>query len=132
MAALANAKTNGPSFGNAVEIFRIVYDFAADAGAEGSLDVFVADAACVVKLRHMAVKTAFESLGALTLSCGKAAGGVEFLDTVGLGALTANSIHTPDDPDDIYLAAGQKIDMTIGGADATAGKAEFVLEVVKF
>ena len=131
MAAVKDVKTNGAGFSNVKGLVRVVYDFSKDAGAVGSLDLLVADSTCLVSLVHAAVKTAVTG-AAMTLSCGKAAGGVEFMSAVAVASLTLNSLHVDATPAPLRLVAGEKIDMTIGTAVATAGKVEFVFEIVKY
>ena len=132
MAVLADKKTLGAPFNNAAELVRVVYDFARDGGALADYDVFEAQSACVVQLKHMAVKTAVTSGGALVLDLGKNAGGTEFFSDKALAALTLNSLHVTSGPAAIRLAAGDKVVLGIEGAAATAGKLEIVLEVVSF
>jgi hypothetical protein len=109
-----------------------VYDFSKDTGAVADYDVLEADSACVVSLKHMAVKTAVTSGGSLVLDLGKSAGGTEFFSDKAVAALTANSIHVTSAPAAVRLASGEKIVMGIEAAAATAGKLEMVFEVVKF
>jgi hypothetical protein len=126
---LDDKKTVGASFGNAVEVVRVVYDFANDTGAQADLDVLVAESACVVHLKHAIVKTAVTSGGAAVLDLGKGDGGTEMWSNKAKAALTLNSLHLATAP--VYLAATEKIVLGIEAADLTAGKIEFVFEIVK-
>lgn len=131
MAVLKDKKVAGPGFTNAVEVVRVEYDFAKDTGAVADYDVLEADAACVVTLKHMLVKTAVTSGGALVVDLGKEAGGTEFFSDKAVGALTLNSVHMPAAPAGVYLADGGKIVLGLEAAAATAGKLEMVFEIVK-
>lgn len=132
MAILADKKLGGAGFSNAVELVRVVYDFAVDGGAIADYDVFEADSACVVSLKHMAVKAAVTSAGAMVLDLGKSAGGTEFFSDKAVAVLTLDSLHLPAAPAAVRLAAGDKVVMGIEAAAATAGKLEMVFEVVKY
>ena len=132
MAVLKDKKVAGAVFANDAEIVRVVYDFTKDGGAVANYDVLVADSACVVSLKHMAVKTAVTSGGSMTLDLGKGAGGTEFFSNKAVAALTANSIHVTSAPAAVRLASGEKVVMALEVAAATAGKVEMVFEVVKF
>ena len=132
MPALKDVKTVGGGFSNAAELVRVVYDFAKDGGALSDLDVLVADSDCVVSLKHMAVKTAVTSGGALVLDLGKGAGGTEFFSDKAVAALTLNSLHLTSAPAAVHLAKDEKVVLGIEGAAATAGKLEMVFEVVRF
>lgn len=131
MAVLKDKVTTGPGFTNAVEVVRVVYDFTKDGGAVADYDVLEADAACVVSLKHMLVKTAATSGGAMVLDLGKGAGGTEFFSDKAVAALTLNSVHMPSAPVGVYLADGEKIVLGIEAFAATAGKLEMVFEIVK-
>ena len=130
MALLKNKKIGGAGFPNAAEITRAVYDFAQDTGAIASYEVFEAQNDCVVSLKHMAVKAAVTLSGALTLDLGKGSAGTEILSNKAVATLTLDSIHVGAAP--VKLSAGDKICMNIEAFAATAGKLEFVLEVVKY
>lgn len=132
MAVLVDKKTVGAGFSNAAEIVRVVYDFAVDGGSVADFDVLEADSACVVSLKHMAVKTAVTSGGSLVLDLGKSAGGTEFFSDKAVATLTLASIHAPAAPAAVYLPAAGKIVMGIEAAAATAGKLEMVFEVVRY
>jgi hypothetical protein len=130
MAVLADKKIAGAGFGNSKELVRVVYDFANDTGAVADYDVLVADSACVVHLVHASVKTAVTSGGSLVVDLGKGAGGTEMWSDKAVAALTLNSLHLATGP--VYLAAAEKIVLGLEAAAATAGKVEFVFEVIKY
>lgn len=129
MASLKGKVTGGAGFTNEAQIVRVVYDFAVDGGATGSLDMFVCDTDCIVKLKGAIARAAVTSGGSMTLSAGKATAGTGFLSAIAVASLTLNSIQTSSAA--IHLAAGDKLDMTIGAAAATAGKIEFIFEILK-
>lgn len=132
MAVLKDKQLAGGTFGNAVELVRVVYDFAKDTGAIADYDVIEAEGACVVKLKHMSVKTAVTSGGALVLDLGKSAGGTEFFSDKAVAALTLDSVHVTAAPAAVRLADGEKIVMGIEAFAATAGKLEMVFELTKY
>jgi hypothetical protein len=129
---LKDKKTVGAPFTNAVELVRVVYDFAEDTGAIADYDVLEAVDACVVSLKYMAVKTAVTSAGALVLDLGKGDGGTEFFSDKAVAALTLNSLHLTAAPAAVRLAAGEKVVMGIEAFAATAGKLEMVFEVARY
>ena len=134
MTAVAKYKKEGGGMGNDSHFVRAVYDFSVDAGAIGVLDLFEADGACVIKSFHAVVETAFTSGGAATLTAGVQGGDVDvLLAAVALGSLTANSVHGEavalNLP--IYLADGAILQQDIKVAAYTAGKIEYVFEVMK-
>jgi len=134
MTAVVKDKKAGGGFGVGSEFVRIVYDFDADAGATGVLDLFVADGACVIKSFHAVVKTTFTSGGSATLTAGVQSGDVDvMLAAVAVASLTANSVHGEavalNFP--IYLADGGILQQNILVAAMTAGKIEYVIEVMK-
>jgi hypothetical protein len=130
MAVLVDVKNNaGPTFPNAVEIVRATWDFAVDGGAVAFYDILVADSACLVSLRSMHVRTAVTSGGSLTLDVGKGSAGSEMVSNKAVAAMTLNNITVGAAP--VYLAANEKIAMNLEVAAATAGKIDFVFEIVK-
>jgi hypothetical protein len=128
--SLADKKIVGPSFPNAVEVVRVVWDFAVDGGAIADYDVLEASAECIVKLRHAHALTALESSDAINIDLGKGDGGVEFMSNA-LKASLAGNLCNVGTGAAVYLAAGNKIVMGIEAYAATAGKVEFVFEVIK-
>lgn len=132
MAALIDAKTIAHPFGNERSMVRITWDYSRDGGAAGDFDVLIADGAILVKCIGAIVKSAVTSGGLLDLDLGKGAGGVEFLSSVAVASLTLNSFQVSATSAFIKLADGEKIVMGIDTAAATAGKIEFIFEVVKF
>lgn len=141
MAAVVDARTVTPGFGNALELVRVEYDFAKDGGATGALDLLTATSAMVVVAAWLTVKTTCTSGGSATVKVGVTGDDDRFVNTTqgavaNLTALatiippalegTPNVIATP-----VALAAGEKVLMTIGTAALTAGKFEVVLVLAK-
>jgi len=133
MPALKDVKTQGAGFSNDAGLVRVVYDFAVDTGAVADYTVMTADSACVVRLKHVAVKAAMTSGGLMTVDLGKGTAGVQFMSAVAVASLTLNSIVLPPAATAaVYLAAGEIINLGINVAAGTAGSLEVVLEVIKF
>lgn len=127
---MKDQKKVGAPFPNASEMVRVVYDFAVDGGAIGDLAALVATDKVVVSLKHAHVLAAVTSEGAITVSLGSEATGDEFMDgtlkaALGIGVVLAGEGGR------VLLAVGEKIELALGVADATAGKIEFVFEVTK-
>jgi len=135
MASLSNHKTvSAAPFSNDVEIIRVQYDFANDAGATGALDVLTCTEACVVRFKHGVVKTECTSGGSATLILGLSGGDTDaFLDATSgaVANLTGSAIIQPEATNPVYVAAAGKIIQTIGTATFTAGKIEYVFEIMK-
>jgi hypothetical protein len=132
MPVLKDKKKVGGGFANAAEMVRVEYDFAKDGGAIGNYDVLEADSACVVSLRHMAVKSAVTSGGAMTVDLGKNAGGTQFFSNKAVADLTLDSLHLTSAPAAVRLVAGDKVVMALEAFAATAGKVEMVFEIVRY
>lgn len=133
MAVLDNKRTLPAPMGNVAEYIRVVWDFSVDGGAVADFDVFEADSAMIVKLAAAIVKTAATSTDAMVVDLGKSAGGTDFWSDKAVAALTLNSVHTADTKETgVYLADGDKIVMGIEAFAATAGKIEFIFELMKF
>lgn len=142
MTAVAAAKTIYAPMTGQVDEYRVVYDFAADAGATGALDLFTAgDANLVITHAHCTVKTACTSGGSATVKWGVTGDDDRFANTTqgAVASLTAGATIIPPAlegtpnvlPMPYKLASGDKCLMTIGTAALTAGKIEFVLRVMK-
>lgn len=138
MAAVKAAMTIAPPFANAKQIERVVYDFAADAGATGVLDLMTADGDIVITHAHATVKTTATSGGSATVIWGVTGDDNRFANTTqgAVANLTAAAVLLPvEDTNSIpvpyKLASGDKVIMTIGTAALTAGKIEFVVEYMK-
>jgi len=133
MAALKNYQNCGAQFANAEEVIRVVYDFSQDGGATGDYDVLVSKGDSMVKLEYAIVKTAVTSGGSMTMDLGKGNTGVEFMSGQAVAGLTAGAIFKPTYATSMLkLADGEKINMGLNVAAATAGKVEFVFKVMKY
>lgn len=133
MALLVNKKRVGAPFDGKVELLRVEYDFANDAGAIADFEVLEADSKCLVRLRSLNVETQVTSGGSLVLDLGKGAGGVEFLSDAAVATLTADAVILSDTAETtVLLADGDTIQMGIEAATATAGKFSMVFEVYSF
>lgn len=130
--SLKGKKTIGAPFANEAEIVRVVYDFAEDGGTVGDYDVVEAESNCVVKLKYAAVKAAVTSAGALVADLGKGDGGAEFWSDQGKAALALDAIVCADADAGVKLSSGEKIVLGIEGGAVSAGKVEFVFEVMKY
>jgi hypothetical protein len=140
MAAVNDHVSIGAPFANEMEIHRVVYDFAEDAGATGVLDLLTTVDAVIIKDFHAVVKTACTSGGSAVLDVGVSGGDTNvLLAGVAVASLTANSCHarplvegTPNtDLVPFYLAANGKLVQEIKTAAFTAGKIEYVFTVMK-
>lgn len=145
MASLAKKITRSAGFANKKELYRVTYDFAVDAGAQAAYDIFEADGAVVITDFYVVVKTTCTSGGSATVKAGKTGDDDSFLKTTegAVANLVANAVFpakpelTEGTPNTIAprlptrLADGEKLLMTIGTADLTAGKLEFVFEVAQ-
>ena len=129
--SLKDKKIVGPSFPNAAEIVRVTYDFAKDGGAIGDYDVIEADSECIVKVKHILCKDAILSADAVNIDLGKGDGGTEFLSNALKASFATNAVQTGTAGAAVRLAAGEKIVLGIEAFAVTAGKVEFVFEVVK-
>jgi hypothetical protein len=132
MPAVKDVKVLGAPASQSIEVVRVTYDFAKDAGATGSLDLFEAKVACAVKLRYILVETAVTSGGSATIAAGKATGGTGMLSAAAISGFSAGAVVNPTTQNSLKLVAGEKIDMTIATAALTAGRLVFVLEVGRF
>ena len=141
MTAVAQAKTVGPTFTNAEEVVRVIYDFSVDGGATGALDLFTAGADIVITHAHATVKTTCTSGGSATVKWGVTGSDALFANTTqgAVASLTAGAVVVPPAvegtpnalPLPVKVASGNKALMTIGTAALTAGKIEFCIKYVK-
>lgn len=129
MASIQDAKIIGAPFPNKKEYVRAVYDFAVDGGAIGDLTILTASEPVIVKLSHFHVVEAVTSAGDIEVSVGKGASGDEFLNSVLKAALGINVVDASATP--VRLVADDIINLDIAAAAGTAGKIEFVFEVMK-
>jgi len=122
----------GP-FSNVVEKIELEYDFDNDAGVVGALDLGEAGDPIVVHETHTKVKTAFTSGGAATLIIGVTGDTNAILQSTAVASLTVGELLKGDAASNqIKMASGDKIIMTIGAFDMTAGKMKVVMLISKF
>lgn len=131
MAALAKYKELR-TWGAERELVRIQYDFSVDGGSVAALDIFKAKEACVVKLAEMHVVTACTSGGSATVSVGKSGDLTGMVGATAVASLTAGAVILGAAIDASHaLAADDIVKMDIATAALTAGKIDFVFEVIK-
>lgn len=142
MASLAKHRTLGAVYKNEKVVERIRYDFSADAGATGALDIATAGADIVITGFHAVCKTLAASGGSATLKVGVTGDDDVFMTTTegAVANLTAGAVFqakpvlTEGTPNTVAwpfprkLASGEKILQTIGTAALTAGVVEYVIE----
>jgi hypothetical protein len=128
--ALVDKKIVGASFPNEVKVVRVTYDFAVDGGAIKDYDVLEADSDCIVKLLGAHAISAVTSADAVNIDLGKGDGGVEFLSNALKATFAENLVNTGTGAA-VFLASGEKVVMGVEGFTITAGKIEFIFEVVK-
>lgn len=142
MAAVADKKTVGAPFGNAEEIVRVVYDFAADAGATGALELLEASAAIVITDFYVRGITELDSAAdGASIDVGISGGDTDiFLDGVAEATVAAAALVKPTTVEGtpnvlalpLVLASGGKIIQTIVAEALTSGKCEYFFKYHKF
>lgn len=117
------------SIGN--QMYSVTYDFDADGGTAADTRVLIEfKDAVAVKLSAVRVRTALTSGGAATISLGVAAG-TEYLSAEAIATFAAGAIVNADEPGGYFkVEADEKIVLSIGTADLTAGKLEFLFEAI--
>ena len=134
MAAVAKAK-NVAVFGApaASEFISITYDFSVDAGATGALDLFTAKHAMAIKFAAMRIVTTCTSGGSATVSVGKSGDTTGLIAATAVASLTAGNyiLGAATVDASMVVAADGKVQMEIGTAALTAGKIDFIFEIVK-
>lgn len=136
-------KLVGPLFDNEKQIVRVTYDAAVDNLATAdTVNLIEAQADCVITGFACHVETEFDSAGdALTIDVGVLGGDTDILlDGTAQAALTAGAVVGPTVVEGtpnvlalpLKLADGGKIALTKAGAAVTAGKCQFVFEIMKF
>lgn len=139
---LQDKKTAGSEFSNAMEMYRVVWDFAEDTGeSDDDYMALEAGADIVIHDYYLKVLTEVDSAGdGVSIDVGVDGGDEDVLiDGVAEASLTAGALIQPTVvegtpnvlPLPLKLASGGKIRMKILGEDATAGKVEHVFVVSK-
>jgi hypothetical protein len=81
-------------------------------------------------MKHAHVLTAVTSTGDIEVSLGSESEGDEFLDGALKAALTIGDV-LEGEGEKVLLTEGDKVELDIAESAATAGKIEFVFEVIK-
>jgi len=130
MATLKGAKTVGAPFANAKEIIRVMYDFTVDGGEIEDNTVLTADGIILVKCVGVYVHVA--PVGATaTLELGKGTTGAEFISAEAIATFTLASFYASESANYLKLANAEVINFGIATAAFTAGKLEFIFEVLQ-
>ena len=142
MAAVADVKVIGAPFGNAEQIVRVTYDFAADAGTIGALDLLETKAAIVITDFYVRGITVLDSAAdGTSIDVGVSGGNTDLLlDGVAEATFAADALIQPivveGAPNVIalpfVLASGGKIIQTIVDEALTSGKCEYFFKYHKF
>ena len=142
MAAVTDHKTVAAPMGNAEQMARVTYDFAADAGAIGALDLLTADGAIVITDFYARGITELNSAAnGTTIDVGVSGGNTDvLLDGVAEATFAAAALVMPTIveggpnvmPMPLLLASGGKIIQTIVGEALTSGKCEYFFKYHKF
>lgn len=142
MAAVADVKVIGAPFGNAEQIVRVTYDFAADGGDQGALDLLETKDAIVITDFYVRGITVLDSAAdGTTIDVGVSGGNTDvLLDGVAEATFAADALIQPVVVDGtpnvvalpLVLAANGKIIQTIITEDLTSGKCEYFFKYHKF
>lgn len=131
--AVAAGKKYLNVFSNELAKITAVYDFAEDGGAQGAFELFEASEDLVIVAAKVKIKTTFTSGGAATLIIGQTGDTDSIMQSLAVASATAGVVKDCDAAAlALKLASGDKVSMTIGTADMTAGKLEVELYVSKF
>ena len=114
------------------EKYVVTYDFSEDGGASANTYTLIEfENACAVKLEALRVRTAGTSGGSATISLGIAAG-TEFLSASAIAGFSAGAIINQANGGEFYkVEDGEKLVLSIGTADLTAGKFEMLFDVIQ-
>lgn len=131
MASVAKAKSIGGNYSNEEEVVKVIYDFAKDGGAVGSLTLATASSDCMITGFAAVVKTACTSGGSATVQVGDTGDDDRYLTATAVASLTANAVFGENGAFDqaVRLASGQVLAMKIAVAALTAGKIECTFKV---
>ena len=130
MATLKGAKTVGAPFSNAKEVVRVMYDFSVDGGEIEDNTVLTADGIVLVKCIGVYVHVAPVGVGA-TIDLGKGAAGVEFVSTEAITSFPLAGFYASESAAFVKLANAEVVNLGIATAVLTAGKLEFIFEIVQ-
>ena len=132
MATLVDAKTVAAPFKNAVEVVRVIYDFDEDGGQVEDNTVLTAEGNLIVRCVGVKVHTALTSGGSATVDLGKGTSGTEFVSGEAYTSFSLNALYASESAAAVKLADGEVINMGVAVAALTAGKLEFIFEVMAF
>jgi len=142
MTAVADHKTVGAPFGNASQMVRVIYDFAADTGAAGAFDLMTTTDDIVITNFFIRGITVLDSAGdGVTIDVGISGGDTDILlNGIAEASFSAGAMllaPVVEGAPNVFamplkLAAAEKIIATIIGEDLTSGKCEFFFEYQKF
>jgi hypothetical protein len=126
-----NHQTVGPDFANKVEVIKVVYDFAVDAGAVGTIKLLTFAKKCVIVRANTHVVTACTSGGSATVKIGTTGDDDAVIDTTdgAVASLTLDKLYAGKTLP-TKVAAADVLNLVIGTAALTAGKIAVTLEVL--
>ncbi len=124
-------KRNASAYTNEIQFIRCEYDFANDAGAQGEFVLCDVKQDMMILSARTSVTTTFTGASSAYI-VGITGDTDAILASTAVGSMTAGTVfdgasastNTP-------VSDGDTISMTIGTADATAGKLEVILEMAK-
>lgn len=124
-------KTFGRGFANQVQMVKLTYDFANDAGAFADVvKIGTTDGKILVLNGYVHVETACTSGGSATVIVGVAGGDTDaFMDVTSgaVASLVDDYVASETTGQGIVLASGAAIHLDIGTANLTAGKINLCL-----
>lgn len=129
MAAIAKAKS-GAGYNGKMETVEVTYDFAADGGAIGALDMFTALQDLVIHRVIAKVNTTCAGATA-TVSVGKSGDAAGLMAATAVASLVAGAV-IDSHVGGYKLASGGIMQQSIATAALTAGKITYVIEYSKF
>lgn len=130
MAVAKGAKTVGAPFSNTAEIVRVMFDVSVDGGQIEENTILTADGEVLVRCIGTYVHVAPVGSGA-TLELGKGASGAEFISAEAITSFTLAGFVASESAAFVKLANAEIINLGVATAVLTAGKLEFIFEVVQ-
>jgi len=132
MAAVADMKTIGAPFANAVEVVTVSYVGATDGLVQADLDVLTAEDDVLVKFVGFKGVVAATSGGSAVFDLGVGAGGTEYASNAAVAGFTAGALVNGATEAYKKVASGSKVVLGIEVADLTAGSFDMIFHVMKF
>lgn len=130
MAVSKGAKTVGAPFSNTAEIVRVMFDVSVDGGQIEDNTLLTADGEVLVRCIGTYVHVAPVGVGA-TLELGKGATGAEFISAEAITSFTLAGFVASESAAFVKLANAEIINLGVATAVLTAGKLEFIFEIVQ-